>query len=88
MKYLGVDFGTKKVGLSISDKNGKMAFPYKIVKNDQNFIKSFLEILDKEEIEKIIFGKSLNFQMQENSINQEIKKFIQNIERELKKRKI
>jgi len=88
MKYLGVDFGTKKVGLAISDKNRKLAFPYKILKNDQNFIKNFLEILDKEDIGKIVFGKSLNFQMEENSVNQEMKKFIQKIEEELKKRKI
>ena len=79
MKYLGVDFGEKKVGLAKSDSLGQIAFPFKILKNDENFEKNFLEILEEEKIEKIIFGKSLNYQMEENKIHKKLKKFLEKI---------
>lgn len=85
IKYLGVDFGEKNIGLAKSDSMGQMAFPLIILNNDKNIIENFLKILDDEKIEKIIFGKSLNYQMEENLIHSKLEKFIQQIE---KKRKI
>lgn len=74
MKYLGVDFGEKKIGLAKSDSLGMMAFPLTILKNDENLEKNFFKILKEEKIKKIIFGKSLNFQMEENKIHQKLEK--------------
>jgi len=88
MKYLGVDFGEKNIGLAKSDSSGQMAFPLNILKNDENFEKSFFEILEEENIEKIIFGKSLNYQMEENKIHKKLEKFLGKIERQLEENKI
>jgi RNase H-fold protein (predicted Holliday junction resolvase) len=33
MRYLGIDYGAKRVGISISDDGGSLAFPYKIILN-------------------------------------------------------
>jgi len=79
MKYLGVDFGEKKIGLAKSDSLGMMAFPLTILKNDENLEKNFFKILKEEKIKKIIFGKSLNFQMEENKIHQKLEKWISEI---------
>ncbi len=88
MKYLGVDFGEKKIGLAKSDSLGQMAFPLKILKNDENFEKKFFEILEDEKIEKIIFGKSLNFEMEENKIHKKLEKFLEKIKKKLEAKKI
>jgi putative Holliday junction resolvase len=88
MKYLGVDFGEKKVGLAKSDSLGQMAFPLKILKNDENFEKNFLKILEEEKVEKIIFGKSLNYQMEENKINKKLEIFLEIIRPILEEKKI
>ena len=88
MKYLGVDFGEKNIGLSKSDSFGKISFAFKILNNDKNLKKNFLKILETEKIKKIIFGKSLNFQMKKNKINQKMELFLQEIKPILKKKKI
>ena len=33
MKYLGIDYGSKNVGIAVSDEEGKMAFPKKVLDN-------------------------------------------------------
>ena len=88
MKYLGVDFGEKKIGLARSDSQGQMAFPLKIIKNDEKLVETFFEILEEEKIEKIIFGKSLNYQMKENLIHRKLERFLDKIKGKLKEEKI
>ena len=38
MKYLGIDFGSKRVGIAVSDENGQMAFPHSVILNDKIFL--------------------------------------------------
>ena len=55
-KCLGIDFGLKRTGVSISDEFNKIAFPLKTVQSD-NLISIFQDIIKTESIEKIIIGK-------------------------------
>lgn len=50
MRYLGLDLGTKTLGLALSDPLGMIASSYKILKHDEDY-DSLLPLL-KEEIEK------------------------------------
>ena len=50
MKYLGLDLGTRTLGLAISDPVGIIATSYKILRHDEDY-DSLLPML-KEEIEK------------------------------------
>lgn len=58
MRYLGIDFGLKKIGLAISE--GVLPHPYKVirVKNPNNSLNEIKEIIQKEKIDKIIVGIS------------------------------
>ena len=55
-KCLGIDFGLKRTGLSISDDFNKIAFPLKTVKSD-SIINEIQDINKNDTIEKIIIGK-------------------------------
>ena len=55
-KCLGIDFGLKRTGLSISDEFNKIAFPLKTVNSD-TIINEIQDINNTETIEKIIIGK-------------------------------
>ena len=55
-KCLGIDFGLKRTGISISDEFNKIAFPLKTVQSD-NLISILQDIIKTESIEKIIIGK-------------------------------
>ena len=55
-KCLGIDFGLKRTGVSISDEFNKIAFPLKTVQSD-TLISILQDIIKTESIEKIIIGK-------------------------------
>ncbi len=56
MKYLGIDYGLKKVGLALSE--GTLASPFKVIdvsslKDALNKIKA---IIEKENIDRVVIG--------------------------------
>lgn len=66
MKYLGLDLGTKTLGVSISDTTKTIATPYMVIHFADSDYKQAIEklstIIQKEPIEKIILGfpKNMN----------------------------
>jgi putative holliday junction resolvase len=76
MKFLGIDYGTKRIGISISDEDGKMAFPKEIVLNDSNIFSTIGEILKKEKIDEIVVGESVDFSGKLNALSARIEVFI------------
>ncbi len=54
--YLGIDYGKTDVGLALADTETKMAFIYKTLKNDKNFLQNLAEIIEKENIKTVIIG--------------------------------
>lgn len=74
MKYLGIDYGTKKIGIAISDDNGKIAFPYMIIPTTEKYLK-IEEIIKKEKIAEVVIGKSLDLKGQQNKVQEEINNF-------------
>jgi putative Holliday junction resolvase len=62
MKTLGIDYGSKRVGLAISDDGGSIAFPFKIIENKSiNYLTEYiLNIITELKIKKIVLGQSLD----------------------------
>lgn len=72
MKYLGIDYGTKRVGVATSDEDGKIAFPKEVVANDNDLIINLEKLIGSENIKKVIIGESKNFKMEDNEIMTDI----------------
>jgi putative Holliday junction resolvase len=72
MKYLGIDYGTKRVGVAMSDDTGMMAFPDEVLKNDSKLIENMRVKIKKNNIKKIVLGESKNYKMEDNEIMDEI----------------
>ncbi len=62
MKYLGLDLGSKTLGLAISDRLGLISSPYKVLRyNDINdLVIELKEIINKEQINKLVLGLPKN----------------------------
>ena len=58
MKYLAVDYGTKHVGVAVSDPAGEIAFPHTIINGvgDADLLKALAEIVERETVEAIVVG--------------------------------
>ena len=61
-KYLGIDFGDKRVGIAVSDLNKEISFPRDFLEyeNAKDLIKSISEICETDQITKIILGLPIN----------------------------
>jgi len=76
MRFLGIDYGTKRIGIAVSDENIILAFPKGILPNDLNIFKNLEEILKTENVSEIVVGESVDFKGQENVVSKEIEIFI------------
>lgn len=63
MKILGIDYGSKWIGIAMSDDGNKMAFPCETFENNFKLFGRLNEIIKKENIYKIIIGLPLNKNM-------------------------
>ena len=79
-RFLGIDFGTKRIGLSISDENKKLAFPKEVILNDKNTFSQIEKVIKEEDISEIVVGESTNFSGKANPVDEQIKTFILELE--------
>ena len=77
-RLLGLDYGSKRIGLSISDPLKIFASPYKVIINNniKNVIIKINQIIDKKNIEEIIIGYPLNLKSEKTPQTLEVEKFI------------
>lgn len=75
MRYLGIDYGTKKVGLALSDEAGTMGFPHAVVLNDSRLMDDLLGRVSREKVGAIVMGESRDFSGNENPVAKEAKVF-------------
>ena len=68
MKYLGIDYGSKKIGLALSDEAGTMGFPYGIVSPTPRLLEELCALVAKEDVGAVVLGESKNFKGEENPI--------------------
>jgi len=61
MRYLGIDYGTKKVGLALSDEAGTMGFPFEIIPNDHALSDALSLLIETKKVEAIVIGESRDF---------------------------
>ena len=74
-RLIGVDMGSKRIGLSISDENRKIATPFKTInyENIQLLITEIDNIINENNIGGIIFGNPKNMDGTEGSSSQSVK---------------
>jgi len=68
MRYLGVDYGSSKIGLALSDEAGTMGFPYTIIPNTPRLVDDVCVLIAKENIGVVVIGESRSLSGGENPI--------------------
>ncbi len=75
MRILGIDYGSKRIGVAMSDENEQIAFPKLVLQNDARLIDNFQKIINENEIKTVVMGESKNYKMMDNEIMKEILDF-------------
>ena len=81
VRLLGLDLGSKNIGVSICDENQSIATPYKtIIKNTNNdLVNNLKEIIDDNNIKGIIIGNPINMDGTLGKSAQSVKDIANNI---------
>lgn len=80
MKHLGIDYGTKRIGLAVSNTEGTVSFPKETIPNTSNTLQTIISVIESESVQKVVVGKSLDAWGNDNNIQKEIEKFIHILE--------
>ncbi len=68
MKYIGIDYGTKKTGIAISDALGSLAFPRDVLVTNAQLVTVIAGIIKDENITGVIMGESKNLKGEFNKV--------------------
>lgn len=79
MRYLGIDYGKNKIGLALSDEDGRMAFPYSVVHN----IREAADAAIREGVRTVVVGLPLSATGGDSSETAAARKFAEDLEEEL-----
>lgn len=85
MRHLGIDYGTKRIGLALSDKDGKMAFPYRTIAAGKHAPEEISALVEKERVERIVVGIPIPLSGGSSNTAEAAKKFAASVERICKK---
>jgi putative Holliday junction resolvase len=83
MRHLGIDYGSKRVGIALSDEGGSLAFPETILANDLSLVESVKTLCIDHSVAAIVLGESHDLSGKPNKIMGSIEEFKRNLEAEL-----
>ncbi len=80
-RIVGLDFGTVRIGVAVSDERHILARPLGMLQNSADFSKKLLELLKKEgAIDKIVVGLPLKLSGQDSAMTEAARKFAKELE--------
>ncbi|MES2014659.1 MAG: Holliday junction resolvase RuvX [Patescibacteria group bacterium] len=80
-KLLGIDYGTKRVGVALSDESASVAFAKGVFPSDRSLIPTLAELIKKEGVETVVIGESKDKDGNDNAIMKAVRKFVSELER-------
>jgi putative Holliday junction resolvase len=80
MKHLGIDFGEKRVGIAISDEEGKIAFPKAVLVNNKELLRNIIDFCMQNSVELVVMGESRDYHGKINDIMWKVDLFRQQLE--------
>ena len=84
-RLIGLDLGSKRIGVSICDEKQLIATPYKTIRKSKNneLIKELKNIIQENDIKAIIIGYPLNMDGSLGSSAQSVNDVSKNIDKEI-----
>lgn len=85
MRYLGLDYGQKRIGVAVADERGKIAFPHSTIfnKGQNGVLRQLKNLIKKEKIDKIIVGLPFSLRGKETPQTKDIKSFLEFLRKNL-----
>jgi putative Holliday junction resolvase len=75
MRYLAIDYGTKRTGLAVCDVAETIASPYDVLPGQQDLVQRIRRVVASENIEAIVLGLPLNMDDSEGPQAKKVRAF-------------
>jgi putative Holliday junction resolvase len=75
MKFLGIDYGTKRIGVAVSDDTATLAFPLTTVLAGPGALSHIDKLVKENAVETIVIGESRDFAGKPNTVMEDIEQF-------------
>ncbi len=79
MRTLGIDFGSKRVGIALSDESGDFALPYGVIENNEHLIREIRELCTINNVGEVVVGDSKDFKGEDNTIMEQVIPFVEKL---------
>ena len=80
MKYLGIDYGTRRIGLAASDESGSIAFPRQVIPTSPTAVKEILSYIQSEAVGAVVVGEWVNKDGEQNVVEGQVDTFVAELE--------
>ena len=81
-RVLGIDYGSVRIGVSLSDPLGIIAQPLRTLVNNGELWSNLQSIVSEHQVHLIVVGMPLNLKGQKGQKAQEVDKFIERLKQE------
>jgi len=77
MRSLGIDFGERRIGLAISDPEGRLAVPLTTLerRNDRSAVRAIEEIARREGVGRLVLGEPVGLDGQRGEAAERVRRF-------------
>jgi putative holliday junction resolvase len=69
-RIMGIDVGTKRVGVALTDEGRNMAFPEVVLKQDGDLVKNLVSLIEEKGVSEIVIGHSLDKDGKPNKVHE------------------
>ena len=80
MRILGIDYGTKRVGVALSDERRKFALPECVIANTPELLGEIEKVAKGNQTTEIVMGESRDYNNQANAVLAESLEFKKKLE--------
>lgn len=83
MRYLAIDYGTRRTGLAICDPGETIVSPLTVLQSRESLPEQIAQIVETENVEAVVLGLPLNMDGSEGPQTQLVKKFADQLQSRL-----
>ncbi len=79
MRYLAIDYGTKRTGLAICDAGENIATPLRTIHGQKQLLERIAELIEAENVEAVVLGLPLNMDGSQSAQTKLAQKFAERL---------
>jgi len=74
-RYLGIDYGTKRIGLALGDNITKTATPYKVVAS----LADIVAVIKEDDVDHLVIGVPLTMRKEKGAMHEKVTEFVSDL---------